>query len=106
MYDVLVSHQHLLFIFVFLSFLGPYSQHMEVPRLGVKSELQLPAYTIATATQDLSHICNLPHPECIYLFLYLIYETLFITYLSDSGHPIGSEVVSHCGFDLHVIADQ
>ena len=33
---------------------------MEVPRLGVKSELQLPAYTTATATSDLSHICN-PH---------------------------------------------
>ena len=29
-------------------FLGPYPQHMEVPRLEVKSELQLLAYTIAT----------------------------------------------------------
>ena len=26
--------------------------HMEVPRLGFKSELQLPAYTTATATLD------------------------------------------------------
>ena len=34
---------------------------MEVPRLGVKSELQLLAYTTATATQDPSHICNLYH---------------------------------------------
>ena len=34
-------------------------QHMEVPRLGVESELQLPAYAIATATQDPSHVCNL-----------------------------------------------
>ena len=34
---------------------------MEVPRLGVQSELQLPAYTTATATPDLSHICNLHH---------------------------------------------
>ena len=34
---------------------------MEVPRLGVEPELQLPAYTTATATQDLSHIYNLPH---------------------------------------------
>ena len=32
---------------------------MEVPRLGVQSELQLSAYTTATATQDLSRICNL-----------------------------------------------
>ena len=34
---------------------------MEVPRLGVESELQLPAYTTATATPDLSLICNLHH---------------------------------------------
>ena len=29
--------------FVFLPFLGPLLRHMEVPRLGVKSELELPA---------------------------------------------------------------
>ena len=29
---------------------------MDVPRLGVESEPQLPAYTTATATQDPSHI--------------------------------------------------
>ena len=34
---------------------------MEVPRLGVKSELHLPAYTTATATWDLSLICDLYH---------------------------------------------
>ena len=34
---------------------------MKVPRLGVKSELQLQAYTTATATQDPSHICDLHH---------------------------------------------
>ena len=32
---------------------------MEVPRLGVELELQLLTYTTATATQDLSYICNL-----------------------------------------------
>ena len=32
---------------------------MEVPRLGVESELQLPAY--ATAMQDPNRICNLHH---------------------------------------------
>ena len=32
---------------------------MEIPRLGVKLELQLSAYTTATATSDLSRICNL-----------------------------------------------
>jgi len=34
---------------------------MEVPRLGVELELQLPAYTTATAMQDLSCVCDLPH---------------------------------------------
>ena len=41
--------------------LGPPSQHMEVPRLVVESELQLPANTTAAAVPDLSHICNLHH---------------------------------------------
>ena len=40
-------------------FLGLQLQHMEVPRLGVDSELQLPAYTTATETQNPSHGCNL-----------------------------------------------
>ena len=34
-------------------------QHMEVSRLGVESELLLPAYTTATATPDLSRIGDL-----------------------------------------------
>ena len=34
---------------------------MEAPRLGVQSELQLPAYTTATATKDPSRICDLHH---------------------------------------------
>ena len=34
---------------------------MEVPRLGIESELQLTAYTPATATPDLSCICDLYH---------------------------------------------
>ena len=39
-----------------LVFLGPHLQHLEFPKLGVKSELKLPAYTTATARQDLSHV--------------------------------------------------
>ena len=34
---------------------------MNVPRLGVKSELQLPAYTSAIATTDPSLVCKLHH---------------------------------------------
>ena len=49
---------HLLFYFYFL---GPQSRHTEVPRLGVESELKLPAYATATATSDLSHVCDLHH---------------------------------------------
>ena len=36
-------------------------QHKEVSRLGVESELQLPAFATATAMPDPSHIFNLPH---------------------------------------------
>ena len=32
---------------------------MDVPRLAVKTELQLPAYATATASPDPSHICDL-----------------------------------------------
>ena len=42
------------FLFFVFCFLGPHPQHMEVPRLGVESELRLLAYTTATAMQDLS----------------------------------------------------
>ena len=34
---------------------------MEIPRRGVKLELQLAAYTTATGTQDPRHICELDH---------------------------------------------
>ena len=37
----------LFFIFIF-AFLGPHPWHAEVPRLGVESELELPAYTTTT----------------------------------------------------------
>ena len=50
----------LLFYFAFC-FLGPYSWHVEVPRLWVKLELQLLVYTTAKATQDLRCICALHH---------------------------------------------
>ena len=44
---------------IFFSFLRPPLWHMEIPRLRVESELQLPAYT--TAGPDLSSICDLDH---------------------------------------------
>ena len=47
--------------FLFFCFLGLHLQHMEVPRLGDKLELQLLAYATDTAMLDPSHICNLHH---------------------------------------------
>ena len=49
----------MLYLTFFFFFLGLHLQHMEVPRLGVKSEMQLPAYTTATAMPDPSYSCNL-----------------------------------------------
>ena len=37
---------------------------MEVPRLEVKLELQLPAYTTVTATADPSRVCNHSSQQC------------------------------------------
>ena len=59
---MICSHPQGYLLFFFSFFLGPHLQHMEIPRLGVESELQLPAYTTATATPDPSHVCDL-HPN-------------------------------------------
>ena len=50
-----------IFIYFYFCFSGLHLQHMEVPRLRVKSELQLPAYTTATAMPDPSNVCDLHH---------------------------------------------
>ena len=46
--------------YIFL-FLGLHLWHMEVPRLVAELELQLQAYTTATAVWDMSCVCNLHH---------------------------------------------
>ena len=48
--------QEYLFYFCFL---GLHPWHMEISRLRVQSEVQLPAYATATATQDPNRICDL-----------------------------------------------
>ena len=57
-FETIFSHSVscLFFFFVWL-----HLWHMEVPRLGVELELQLSAYTTATAVPDLSHVCDLDH---------------------------------------------
>ena len=48
--------------FLYLAFGGRAApRHVEVPRLGVQSELQLLGYTTAIATQNPSHIYDLYH---------------------------------------------
>ena len=48
--------------FLFFDFLGPHLQHMEVCRLGVQSELQLPAYTTVCSNAR-SKPCLWPIPQ-------------------------------------------
>ena len=52
---------------------------MEVPRIGVKSELQLLAYTTDKATRDLSCICNLYHSSRQWRLLNLLSEARDLT---------------------------
>ena len=49
------------YLFICFCFLGPQLQHMEVSRLGVQLKRQLPAYAIATAILDPSHVFDLYH---------------------------------------------
>ena len=67
--------------FFFFVFLGLHLQQMEVPRLGVESELQLLAYTTATATPDPSHICNLHQSSQQCQILKLLSEARDQTYV-------------------------
>ena len=78
-----------IYIYVFL---GPHLLHMEVPRLGVKLELQLLTYTTATATRDLSCICNLHHSS---------WQCWIFNTLSKARDQIGNLIVTswicfHC----------
>ena len=50
--SAMLSSSQIQTTFSFFFFLGPHLRHMEVPRLGVKLELQLSAYTVAIATWD------------------------------------------------------
>ena len=47
--------------FIFFLLFRLHLQHMEVPRLGVQSDLQLMTSATATATRDLSYICDVHH---------------------------------------------
>ena len=49
------------YYYYYFCFLGPNLRHVEVPRLGVESELQLLAYTTAIVMCDPSRVCDLYH---------------------------------------------
>ena len=51
------SWPHIAYFHFFFLFLWPRLRHMEVPRSGIKLELQLLAYTTATVTPDPSRAC-------------------------------------------------
>ena len=57
------------FFFFLFYFVGPHPWHVEVPSLGVESELQLPAYITVTATGDTRHVCDLHHSSQQYQIL-------------------------------------
>ena len=72
---------------------------MEVPRLGVESELSLPAYARATATPDLNHVCDLHHSS---------QQRQILNPLSEAGDPIRTVATglhhshSNAGSELHL----
>ena len=71
---------------------------MEVPRLGVKSELQLLAYATPTATQDPRCICDLHHSSWQCQILNPLREARDRTHiLVDSGWV---KLLSHDGNSL------
>ena len=65
---------------------------MEVPRLGVQLELQLPACTTATATQDPRGVCDLYHSSWQCWILNLLSEA------RDQTHILmdASQIPFHC----------
>ena len=61
-------------IIIIFCLFGAAPQHMDVPRLGVNSELQLPDYVRATATQDLATSVTYTTAHCQRWILYPLSE--------------------------------
>ena len=85
-------------------FLGPHLQHMGFPRLGLKSELQLLAYTTPTPIQDLSRTCEL-HSSLQHWILNTLSEARDWTHtLMDTGWDLN--LLSHNGnFLKHLLVN-
>ena len=104
------KHLHIkwssLFLFFFF-FLGPHLQYMEVPGPGIKLKLQLLAYTTATATWDLSPVCDLHHSSRQHQILnplgeardrtcILMFTSQVLSSLSHNGNPKWSSLDHLC----------
>ena len=90
------------FLFVFL---GTNLQHMEVPRPGLELELSLPAYTTATATRDLIHICYLHHSPWQHQILNPLKEAQGSN-SCPHGYQSGSLLLSHSRNSCHRLIAQ
>ena len=75
---------------------------MEVLKLGVELELQLPAYTTATATPDLSHICDLYHSSWQCQILNQLSETMDCTRVLMNTSQV-LNLLSHNGYSHRII---
>ena len=84
------------FVFVFC-FLGPQLQHMEVPRLWVKLELQLLAYTTAMTTWDPSCTCDLHHSSRQCQILNPLSKARDWTHILMDTSQVGWLLLSHSG---------
>ena len=67
-------------LFFFLLFRAAHAA-LEIPRLGVESELQLLAYTTATETLDMSYMCDLHHSSWQHRVLNPLKEARDQTYI-------------------------
>ena len=84
-------------LFLLFCFLGPHPWNMEVPKLGVESELQLQA--TATAMPDLSCICSLHHSSWQHPILNQLREVRVRTCVSlSTSHSLP---LSHSRNSLH-----
>ena len=82
---MLLQWKEEIFFFVVL---GLQPQRMEVPRVGIKLELQLLAYAKATKTPDLSRVCDLHHSSQQCQILNPLSETKDRTcILTDTAEP-------------------